>query len=100
MAQSPPPHGSQLRMLWARMNSEPQQDHTPGSSWWLLAVLFACAPASYPDRIILSILVDPLRAELHLNDSSIGLLQGLAFPLVYVLASLPLGRAADLFNRK
>src|SRR6202035_3891662 len=41
-----------------------------------------------------------LRADLKLDGSSVGLLQGPAFTLVYVFVSLPLGRIADRTNRK
>jgi MFS family permease len=68
--------------------------------WWLLAVLFFTAIISYSDRLILSVLVDPLRADLGLTDATVGLLQGPAFTLVYVFAALPLGRFADRTKRK
>jgi len=65
------------------------------SKWWMVAVLFLTAVVSYTDRLILSVLVDPLRTDLGLTDSGVSLLQGAAFTLVYVFASLPLARVAD-----
>ena len=61
----------------------------------MVAVLFLTAVVSYTDRLILSVLVDPLRADLGLSDSGVSLLQGAAFTLVYVFASVPLARVAD-----
>jgi MFS family permease len=71
-----------------------------GTRWWLLGVLFITAIVSYSDRLILSMLVDPLRADLGLTDGQVGLLQGPAFTLVYVFTALPFGRLADRYSRR
>ena len=76
------------------------RDPTSASRWWLLAVLFITAIVSYSDRLILSMLVDPLRADLGLTDAQVGLLQGPAFTLVYVFTALPFGRLADRHSRR
>jgi MFS family permease len=55
---------------------------------------------SYTDRQILTILVDPIRASLHLTDTQISVLQGAAFAVIYSCVGLPLGRIADLVPRK
>jgi MFS family permease len=55
---------------------------------------------SYADRLVLSVLVDPLRASLGLTDSAVGVLQGPAFTLIYVFSSLLFGRLADRRNRR
>ncbi|MFO1402767.1 MAG: MFS transporter, partial [Steroidobacteraceae bacterium] len=69
-------------------------------AWWLVAVLTLTALVSYTDRLILSVLVDDLRGGLGLTDSAVGLLQGPAFTLIYVFASLACGRIADRGRRK
>jgi MFS family permease len=66
----------------------------------LLGVLFLTAIVSYSDRLILSMLVDPLRSDLGLTDGQVGLLQGPAFTLVYVFTALPFGRLADRYSRR
>lgn len=71
-----------------------------GTAWWLLAVLFVTACISYADRLVLSVLVDPLRHSLGLSDSAVGVLQGPAFTLVYVFSTLFFGRLADRNNRR
>lgn len=73
---------------------------SPAVRWWLLGVLFFTAIVSYSDRLILSMLVDPLRADLGLSDPQVGLLQGPAFTVVYVFTALPLGYLADRYNRR
>jgi MFS family permease len=72
----------------------------PARAWWAVVVFFGAAVLSYTDRQILTLLIDPLRAELAISDTDVSLLQGLAFALIYSVAGLPLGRAADLFARR
>ncbi|MGI9168714.1 MAG: MFS transporter, partial [Caulobacteraceae bacterium] len=69
-------------------------------AWWAVAVFALGAILSYTDRQILSLLVDPIRGDLHISDTQVGLLQGLAFALIYSLAGLPLGRLADILPRR
>ena len=69
-------------------------------AWWTTAVLLITALVSYSDRLVLSVLVDPLRSELQLTDSAVGVLQGPAFTLVYVFTSLIFGRLADRRSRR
>jgi MFS family permease len=55
---------------------------------------------SYIDRQILSMLVEPIKADLKITDTQIGMLQGLAFAVFYTLVGIPMGRLADSSNRK
>jgi MFS family permease len=59
-----------------------------------------CYALSLIDRQILSLLVSPMKRDLHINDTRIGLLQGLSFALFYTLAGLPLGKLADSHARR
>lgn len=67
--------------------------------FYVLAQLLAAYVISYMDRIALSLMVDPIRVDLGLSDTSISLLIGLAFVLLYTSAGIPLGRMADTGNR-
>lgn len=71
-----------------------------GTKWYLLAVLFLTAVISYTDRLILNVLVEPLKKDLLLNDTQVSVLQGAAFAVIYALAALPIGRLTDLINRR
>lgn len=73
---------------------------SPLRAWSAVAVFAAAAVVSYTDRQVLSLLVDPIRADLNVSDSQIGLVQGLAFVLIYGVAGLPLGRLADIAPRR
>lgn len=68
---------------------------SPRSRWWMVAIFALAGLMSYTHRVVLSVLVDPIREDLSIGDSQVSLLQGAAFAIVYVLAGLPLGRLAD-----
>ena len=72
----------------------------PATAWWGVALFTFGAILSYTDRQILAILVDPIRASLHLTDTQLSLLQGAAFAVLYSVLGLPLGRVADLVPRR
>ena len=69
-------------------------------AWYVVFVLMLCYALSLIDRQILSLLVAPMKRDLHINDTRIGLLQGLSFALFYTLAGLPLGKLADSHSRR
>src|SRR4051794_532695 len=71
-----------------------------GFAWYIVVILTACYTLSYIDRQILSLLVGPIKRDLGISDTRIGLLQGLAFSLFYTFMGLPLGRIADTRNRR
>ena len=66
----------------------------------LLVIVTVTYVLSFVDRQVLSLLVEPMRRDLGLTDMQLSLLQGMAFALIYCLAGLPLGRAADQFSRR
>ncbi|MEL7221564.1 MAG: MFS transporter, partial [Bacteroidota bacterium] len=55
---------------------------------------------NFIDRQLLVILQEPLKAELGLTDTQLGLLTGLAFAALYVVLGIPVARLADTSNRK
>lgn len=69
-------------------------------AWYVVIVLTGCYTLSFIDRQILGLLVGPIKKDLGLSDTGIGLLQGLAFSAFYTLLGLPLGRIADTRNRR
>jgi predicted MFS family arabinose efflux permease len=44
--------------------------------------------------------VGPLKQDMHITDTQIGLLQGMAFAMFYAFFGLPMGMLADRFNRR
>jgi MFS family permease len=69
-------------------------------AWYTVFVLMICYTLSYCDRQILAFLVGPMKQELHISDTEVGLLQGIAFVLVYTLVGLPMGALADRMSRR
>jgi len=67
---------------------------------YVLVVLVLTTLLSYTDRQILSLLVDPVRRDLGISDTQVGLLLGTAFGLVYGIAGLPSGYFADRTSRR
>lgn len=65
-----------------------------------LALLLVAYIVSVVDRQILTLMVDPIKADLGVSDFQIGLLQGIAFAALFCTAGIPLGRLADKVNRK
>ena len=69
-------------------------------AWYVVVVLAIANAVSFIDRLILSLLVPAIKADLNLSDTEISLLQGFAFALFYTLMGLPLARWADARSRK
>tara|TARA_R110000868_G_scaffold115630_2_gene308689 strand:+ start:7348 stop:8772 length:1425 start_codon:yes stop_codon:yes gene_type:complete len=68
-------------------------------SWYVVAVFVLAYTFSFIDRQILSLLVEPMKRDLHISDTQIGLLVGLAFAIFYVFMGLPIGRLVDRRHR-
>lgn len=67
---------------------------------WLVVALFTFAFAfAYLDRQVLTLLIDPIRHSIGLNDTQVGLLQGFAFALCFAVGGVPLGWLIDNWNR-
>lgn len=64
-----------------------------------LTMLFLVGTINFVDRQLLSILVEPVRAELDFTDTQFGLLTGLAFALFYAAMGVPVAMLADRWNR-
>ncbi|MFZ4748038.1 MAG: MFS transporter [Sphingomonas sp.] len=64
-----------------------------------LALLTTAYVLSFVDRTILVLMVGPIRADLHINDTEFSLLGGFAFGVLYALLGIPLGWWADHGNR-
>jgi MFS family permease len=66
---------------------------------YVLAVLVAVYTFNFIDRQIVGILAVPIKRELALTDSRLGLMGGLAFALFYTLLGIPIARIADRTSR-
>lgn len=73
---------------------------SPRLSWTAVLLLSLAVVASYLDRVVISLLVEPIKADFELNDTSFAVLQGVAFGLFYTAFAFPLGRLADNERRR
>jgi MFS family permease len=69
-------------------------------AWYAVFVLMLMYIFSFIDRQVISLLVEPIKRDLRMSDTEIGLLQGLAFALLYTLLGVPIGRLADRVSRR
>jgi predicted MFS family arabinose efflux permease len=67
---------------------------------YALGVLVVVYTFNFIDRQILSILLEPIKIDLGLSDSQLGLLTGFAFAAFYATLGIPIARLADRSNRR
>lgn len=65
-----------------------------------LALLTLTYFFSFMDRQILAILLEPIKKDLSLSDTQLGLLSGLVFAIFYATLGVPIARVADRANRR
>lgn len=71
-----------------------------GYSYYVVIALMCVYTLSFMDRVLISLLVEPIRTELSLSDTEIGMLIGFGFVLFYSVMGLPFGSLADRSNRR
>lgn len=67
---------------------------------YALLMLMLVYMSSHIDRGIVGILAEPIKKDLDLNDTQIGIMSGLAFALFYATLGIPLAVLADRTNRR
>lgn len=77
----------------------PHQYPTPLRAWYLVTLLTIAYIFSFVDKYIPALLVEPLKQDLGLTDTQMGLLLGPAFAVLYATLGLPLGWLADRSRR-
>ena len=77
------------------MNKENKNYPNSRYAWYMVVMLTIAYILSFVDRYILGLLIEPIKADLGLTDTQIGLLLGFAFAIFYATMGLPLGYLAD-----
>jgi predicted MFS family arabinose efflux permease len=67
---------------------------------YALGILVVVYTFNFIDRQILSILLDPVKNDLGLSDTAMGMLTGFAFAMFYATLGIPIARFADRTNRR
>lgn len=81
------------------VQSETSPEPTGGTKAWVLFVLILVYTFNFIDRQIIGILAEPIKKELMLDDTQLGLMGGLAFALFYTALGIPIAWLADRRNR-
>src|SRR6266404_2256230 len=68
--------------------------------YYVLGVLTIVYALNFLDRTIFNVLIEPIKKEFALSDTTMGLLAGFGFVLFYSLLGIPIARLADRFNRR
>lgn len=82
----------------ARTASTVFENSTKGS-WYLVSLCMVAYIFSFIDRQIVVLLVEEIRADLHISDTQFSLIHGLSFAIFYALMGLPIARLADTRSR-
>lgn len=72
----------------------------PAFAWYGVGVLMVAYTLSFIDRYVIALLIQPIKQDLLLTDTQIGLLSGLAFAIFYTTLGIPIGRLADRYDRR
>jgi len=67
---------------------------------YALGILVIVYTFNFIDRNILSILLQSIKTDLNLSDTSLGLLSGFAFAAFYATLGIPIAKYADRGNRR
>lgn len=76
----------------ASIPSQGTADRNVRLTLWILLIVYIF---NFLDRQIVNILAEPIKGELGLSDTQLGLLAGPAFAVFYALLGIPIARYAD-----
>ena len=68
--------------------------------WYVVIVLMLAQVVSFVDRQVITLLVQPIRRDLAINDTQMSLLMGFAFAIFYVTMGVPIARLSDRRSRR
>jgi predicted MFS family arabinose efflux permease len=70
-----------------------------GRDWWFILLLGLIYMANFIDRMIISVVGEPIRREFGLSDFQLGIMGGVAFALFYGSIGIPIARLAERVSR-
>jgi MFS family permease len=82
----------------APADSEPWP--SPFVAWYAIFVFALALGMNFLDRGIVGLLVQPLKQDLNLTDTEVGLIAGFGYIVLYALIALPIARFADRGTRR
>ena len=70
-----------------------------GRDWWFIGLLGTIYAFNFIDRMIISVVGEPIRQEFGLSDLQLGIMGGAAFAIFYGGVGIPLARLAERISR-
>jgi predicted MFS family arabinose efflux permease len=67
---------------------------------YLLALLTLVATVNSLDRSIFGVVLQSIKAEMHVSDTVMGLVAGLPFAFFYAFMGVPIAYLADRYSRR
>lgn len=88
-------------MIGRMSTDRPEMDWPrPTIAWYLVIVLMLAYILSFIDRVVLGLLVGPIRADLAISETQMSLLYGFVFAVFYTALGVPIAWAIDRYNRR
>jgi predicted MFS family arabinose efflux permease len=83
-------------------NQPPEPAQLPSLAYrsWFLLLLVLVSASAVGERYMMAVMVGPIKEELKLSDTQIGLAKDMALALAYIIAVLPLARVADRWSKR
>lgn len=72
---------------------------SPAYKRYALATMTLVVALNFFDRGLMGLLLQPIKEDLHLSDTQLGFVTGIAFALFYAILGVPIARWADRSNR-
>ena len=73
---------------------------SPARAWYAVFVFALALMINILDRQIVSLIVEPIKRDMHLSDTQMGWLMGPAFVIFYMILGLPIARLVDYKSRR
>lgn len=70
------------------------------TAWYVVIMLCLLYIVSFADRLVIGVLVGPMKQDLGATDAQMGMLMGFSFAGIYSVLCLVLARVADQGNRR
>ena len=81
------------------MNTRTLNDQDLNYSWYVLFLMTFAFAVSFIDRQVMTLLIEPIKSDLNINDTQVSLLIGFAFSIFYISMAIPIARLVDRGNR-
>jgi len=90
-----PPTTDGVVAVDAAMAAEKSRRGLPINRWVVVVFLLLVAILNLTDRFLPAALTEPIKADLQLSDTALGLINGTGFLVLYAVAGIPVARLSD-----